>query len=39
MGGGGAGATVGVKDVALLRDLIDRVGAAQLQTLIKVLSK
>jgi hypothetical protein len=48
-GGGGAGAggrkgatgnaTVGVRDLAALRDLIDRVGAPELQTLIKVLSR
>jgi hypothetical protein len=36
---GGAAGSVGVRDVALLRELIDRVGASQLQTLIKVLSK
>jgi hypothetical protein len=40
-GGGGRGgdATVGVKDLTLLRGLIDRVGASQVQTLVKVLSK
>ncbi len=31
--------SVGVKDVALLRDLIDRVGPSEVQTLIKVLTK
>lgn len=40
-GGGGRGgdAALEVKDVAALRELIDRVGAGELQTLIKVLSK
>jgi hypothetical protein len=41
-GGGGRGAgdaTVGVKDLTLLRGLINRVGASQVQTLVKVLSK
>lgn len=44
--GGGAGrksatggGTVGVRDLTALRDLIDRVGAPELQTLIKVLSR
>jgi hypothetical protein len=36
---GGGGGTVGVRDLAALRDLIDRVGAPELQTLIKVLSR
>ncbi|OWK43329.1 hypothetical protein FRUB_02928 [Fimbriiglobus ruber] len=36
---GGADASVGVRDITQLRDLIDRVGANQLQSLIKVLSK
>jgi hypothetical protein len=35
----GGGGTVGVRDLAALRDLIDRVGAPELQTLIKVLSR
>lgn len=41
--GGGRGAsvdaTVGVRDLSALRDLIDRVGAPQLQALIKVLAR
>lgn len=32
-------ATVGVRDLTALRQLIDRVGAPQLQALIKVLAK
>lgn len=32
-------ATVGVRDIAALRDMIERVGASELQQLIKVLSK
>ena len=32
-------ATVGVRDLSALRDLIDRVGAPQLQALIKVLAR
>jgi hypothetical protein len=42
-GGGGrgtsAGGAIGVKDLTVLRDLIDRVGAPQLQSVIKVLAK
>jgi hypothetical protein len=38
-GRGGADASVGVRDVALIRNLIDRMGANQLQALIKVMSK
>lgn len=34
-----AAGTIGVRDVALLSDLIERVGPAELQSLIKVLSK
>ena len=37
--GGSGGGNVGVRDIALIRELIDRVGANQLQTLVKVLSK
>jgi hypothetical protein len=36
---GAAAGSVGVRDVQVLRELIDRLGASQLQTLIKVLSK
>lgn len=35
----GGNAMVGVKDLAVLRDLIDRVGSSEVQTLVKVLSK
>ena len=37
--GGSAEGSIGVKDLTALRDLIDRVGASQLQSVIKVLSK
>ncbi len=37
--GAGSDATVGVRDLTALRHLIDRVGAPQLQALIKVLAK
>lgn len=39
-GGRGAGeGAIGVKDLTVLRELIDRVGAPQLQSVIKVLTK
>jgi hypothetical protein len=44
-GGGGRGTaslggkTIGVKDLTILRDLIDRVGVSELQSLIKILSR
>ncbi|HVK19520.1 MAG TPA: hypothetical protein VM533_21475 [Fimbriiglobus sp.] len=41
-GGSGRAAaegSIGVKDLTILRDLIDRVGAPQLQSVIKLLSK
>jgi hypothetical protein len=41
-GGGGrgaAGGSIGVKDLTVLRELIDRVGVPQLQSVIKVLAK
>ncbi|SRR5579885_442732 len=38
-GGSGGEASVAVKDVETLRRLIDKVGASQLQALIKVLAK
>ena len=39
-GGRGAGeGAIGVKDLTVLREMIDRVGAPQLQSVIKVLSK
>ena len=38
-GAAGAGGSVGLRDLATLRDLIDRVGAAELQQLIKVLAR
>jgi hypothetical protein len=31
--------SIGVKDLTVIRDLIDRVGAPQLQSVIKVLAK
>ena len=37
-GRGGAGA-IGVKDLTVLREMIDRVGASQLKSVIKVLAK
>lgn len=36
---GGPGGGVGLKDLTTLRELIDRVGAAELQQLIKVLAR
>jgi hypothetical protein len=39
-GRGGAGeGNIGVKDLTVLREMIDRVGAPQLQSVIKVLTK
>lgn len=38
-GGGGSDATVAVRDLTAIRNLIDKVGAPQLQHLIKVLAK
>lgn len=42
-GGGGRRASaegaIGVKDLTVLREMIDRVGAPQLQSVIKVLTK
>jgi hypothetical protein len=35
----GAGATVGVRDLKLIGELIQRVGAPQLQALIKLMAK
>ena len=37
--GGSAEGTIGVKDLTVLRELIDRVGASQLKSVIKVLTK
>jgi hypothetical protein len=37
--GGDGDVSVGVRDLTTLRQLIDKVGAPQLQTLIKVLSR
>jgi hypothetical protein len=37
-GGAGDGA-IGVRDLTVLREMIDRVGAPQLQSVIKVLTK
>ena len=37
--GGAVEGAIGVKDLTVLRELIDRVGAPQLQSVIKVLAK
>jgi hypothetical protein len=38
-GRGGADANVNVRDIALIRDLLNRIGANQVQALIKALTK
>lgn len=38
-GGSGGGGQIGFRDLTAVRDLIDRVGAAELQSLIKMLSR